>query len=732
MPENKNLTGIDQVSSIIDKAAEAVTASKTTPQPSQPSATSKIQPSKVAFGCGFLFIFLFVILIAAMVFGLRAGSQTIASFGLQPTSFKNWTIGIVSVFFGSLGLGLIIALVFQFGKRLLATKAEVDVKKKATIKISIVSVLFTVVMLLWVVIYSYISQFQMTASELPIEIVTNPAYTYSLTSPIQVDFSAERITSGFKSSHDLVSYEWDKEGDGITDATGEKVTLYFPNGGKNDGVFDVKLLVRLQPKNGNPAIVKKYTKVVSISTQKIYGEIKADFESGAVPLTVKFDATSIMDPQESQIIGYSWDFDADGRADVDGVSYRKTSYTFDKIGEHKISLTVTSADFEPDGKHEQKTFEKTISVYEPSDFDSSKLKLSATPNAGVAPLTVNFSASGNASSGTSKIDSYEWLIGDGMAKLSGERDKFTFTKPGTYPVTLKVTYASGQIKTEVVEIKVNDTSFAPQAVITTSPAFSNRYQAVAGSAPLEVKFEATASKDKDNNIVKYQWDFDGDKIWDAEGSNASHRYWDLGEYKVKLRVTDADGNSSEAETKVLVGEELPVVDFGADKLAGPAPLAVNFDASGSRLPEGRKIISYEWDFKADQTGNNKPANFVYQRAQTSHVFTTVGEHLVKLILHADDGKTYYDTLKIVATHSSLSANFTASRTSGKAPLAVSFDGSSSLGEITSYAWTFNDGQTSNAVAPTHIFQKPGSYAVMLTTYDKLGNASQYTNTITVQ
>ncbi|MDD3066295.1 MAG: PKD domain-containing protein [Candidatus Gracilibacteria bacterium] len=734
MPENKNLTGLDQVSSIIDKTAEAtaVKPASNNPQPSKPSATSKIQPSKVAFGCGTLFIFLFVVLIAAMIFGLRAGSETIASFGLQPTTFKNWTIGIISVFFGLTALALVIALVFQFGKRLLATKSEVDVKKKATRKMLIISALFIVIMVIWVVIYSYISKFQMTASELPIEIVTNPTYTYSLTSPIQIDFSAERITSGFKSSHDLVSYEWDRDGDGVIDATGEKVTLYFPNGGKNNGVFDVKLLVRMQPKNGDPTIVKEYTKVVSISTQKIYGEIKADFESGEVPLTVKLSADSIADPQDSQITNYSWDLDGDGRADMDGVSYRKVSYTFDKIGEHKITLTVTSADLEADGKHEEKTFEKVITVYEPGDYDQSKLVLKATPQAGAAPLTVTFDASGNVSSGTSKIDSYEWLIGDGVAKLTGQRDKFTFTKPGTYPVTLRITYASGQVKSDIIEIKVNDTSYAPQAVITTSPAFSNRYQAVAGSAPFEVKFEATDSKDKDNNIVKYQWDFDGDNVWDAEGSNASYRYQTTGNYTVKLKITDADGNTSEATTKVLVGEELPVIDFGADKLSGPAPLAINFDASGSRLPNNRKIISYEWDFNAQETGNNKPENFIYQRAQTSHVFTETGEYLVKLILHADDGSTYYDTVKIIATHSSLSAAFTASRNSGKAPLAVSFDASSSLGEISSYNWVFNDGETSSVVNPTHIFKKTGSYATTLTIYDKLGNASQYTTTIKVE
>jgi PKD repeat protein len=733
MNENKNLNGLEKVSSVIDKTAASVASENTaTPQPSKPSQTSKIKPSKVAFGCGGLFIFLFVILIAAMIFGLRAGSEVISGFGLQPASFKNWTIGIVSVFFGVVGLGLVIALVVQIGKRLLATKGEVEVKRKSALKTGIFSGLFIIVMLLWVLIYSYISQFQMKASELPIEIITNPSYTYSLTSPLQIEFSAERITSGYKDSHDLVSYEWDKDSDGVIDATGEKTTLYFPNGGKNNGVYEVVLRVNLKPKNGESTIVREYTKTVSISTQKIYGEIETNFSSGEVPLKVKFSADGIADPQDAEIINYSWDFDGDNRADVDGASYKTRSYTFDKIGSHTVSLTVTSADLEADGSHETQTFTKTINVFEPGDFDNSKLKMKATPSAGVAPLTVSFNATGNSGSGFSKIDSYEWIIGDGVAKLTGERDNFTFNKPGVYPVVLRVTYESGQVKSESIEIQVNDTSFAPTAVMKTNPAFSNRYQAVAGSAPFEIAFDGSNSADKDNNIVKYQWDFDGDSVWDAEGSNTTHLYWDLGEYMVKLKVTDSDGNTSQVETKVLVGEELPVIDFGADKLSGPAPLSIDFDASGSRLPNGRKIISYEWDFDAEKTSSNKDAGFIYQRAQTSHVFPEVGEYIVKLTIHADDGKTYYDSLRIIATHSSLSANFTASRSSGKAPLAISFDGSSSLGEVSTYKWIFNDGSSSSEISPTHIFQKAGNYEVVLTVYDNLGNASQYTQNIVAE
>ncbi|MBU1089831.1 PKD domain-containing protein, partial [Patescibacteria group bacterium] len=569
----------------------------------------------------------------------------------------------------------------------------------------------------------------MNPPELPIEILTNPAYTYELTSPLQIDFSAERITDEFKKDYDLVSYEWDKEGDGKVDNFGPQTALYFPHGGKNNGVYEVILSVWLQPKGGGDMITKEYSKTISISKQEIYGEIEVDRESGDVPLAVKFNADTIADPNGSEIINYSWDLDADGRPDRDGFTYRKTEWTFDTIGEHTASLTVTSADFNDDGTHEEKTFKKTITVHTPAESADADIWIEAIPEKGFAPLTVSFIAKkkvGLTNSKSSRVDTYEWRIGDGLETLRGERNKFTFEKPGSYPVELVVTFFNGQVKRDMIEVVVGDESIAPEAIIQTDPAINRQYKAVVGSAPLVVKFDASKSKDADNNIVKYDWDFDGDGLWDGEGSLAEHKFWDEGKYKTTLRVTDSDENESRAEVNISVGEELAVVDFGANKLAGTVPLTVDFDASGSRVPAGKQIVSYEWSFSADAS-----QTFIHERAQTSHIFETVGEYLVKLTLHADDGSEYFDVLKIVVAAPSLNAKISASRVSGEAPLEVSFDASASSGNISRFEWIFNDGGTSNEQKLFHIFENPGSYDVILRIYDAIGNVSNTSKIISV-
>jgi PKD repeat protein len=59
------------------------------------------------------------------------------------------------------------------------------------------------------------------------------------------------------------------------------------------------------------------------------------------------------------------------------------------------------------------------------------------------------------------------------------------------------------------------------------------------------------------------------------------------------------------------------------------------------------------------------------------------------------------------------AGFTASRTSGKGPLAVHFS-YSSTGSATKWFWNFGDGKTSKVPNPSHTYNKAGAYTVTLT------------------
>ena len=84
--------------------------------------------------------------------------------------------------------------------------------------------------------------------------------------------------------------------------------------------------------------------------------------SGIAPLTVKFTASVSEFPDKNTPFMYSWDFNEDGV--VDSVE-QNPSYTFENVGDVKVSLTVTDAasSFEPQPKV-TKQIPITISSYD--------------------------------------------------------------------------------------------------------------------------------------------------------------------------------------------------------------------------------------------------------------------------------------------------------------------------------------------------------------------------------
>jgi PKD repeat protein len=82
-----------------------------------------------------------------------------------------------------------------------------------------------------------------------------------------------------------------------------------------------------------------------------------------------------------------------------------------------------------------------------------------------------------------------------------------------------------------------------------------------------------------------------------------------------------------------------------------------------------------------------------------------------------------------------SAAFTATPSSGQAPLTVSFDASASSdrdGSISSYSWNFGDGTApGSGVSVTHSYQAAGTFTTTLTVTDNRGKSASTTRVISV-
>ena len=177
-------------------------------------------------------------------------------------------------------------------------------------------------------------------------------------------------------------------------------------------------------------------------------------------------------------------------------------------------------------------------------------------------------------------------------------------------------------------------------------------------------------------------------------------------------MTDTDGVSdSDSVTITVVPNQAPTADAVADLLAGKAPLAVQFDGTGSTDGDG-SIVSYAWDF-----GDGDSSTI----AEPAHTFAA-GTHTVVLTVTDDSGATDTASVTIVASpNTPPTAAVNADVQTGPRPLVVHFTSASidPDGTISGYAWDFGDGGTSTAEAPTHTFAA-GTWPVTLTVTDDSG------------
>ncbi|WP_286308143.1 PQQ-dependent sugar dehydrogenase [Agromyces mangrovi Wang et al. 2018] len=102
---------------------------------------------------------------------------------------------------------------------------------------------------------------------------------------------------------------------------------------------------------------------------------------------------------------------------------------------------------------------------------------------------------------------------------------------------------------------------SPTAVIAADPISSS-------TAPLEVQFDGSGSSDPEGAELTYDWDFDGDGVFDASGVEASTTYTELAQYTVRLRVTDPSGRTGITSSAITVGNVAPTLTADAPANGG--------------------------------------------------------------------------------------------------------------------------------------------------------------------
>ncbi len=121
------------------------------------------------------------------------------------------------------------------------------------------------------------------------------------------------------------------------------------------------------------------------------------------------------------------------------------------------------------------------------------------------------------------ISSHVWNWGNATENGTGAPPSsrtHSWSSTGTFGVTLKVTDNGGLSATSNA-VSVSVVANQPPSIISASATPSS------GPAPLTVSFSASAA-DPEGDVLTYQWDFQGDGVYDASGKNATYTYASAG------------------------------------------------------------------------------------------------------------------------------------------------------------------------------------------------------------
>jgi plastocyanin len=166
-----------------------------------------------------------------------------------------------------------------------------------------------------------------------------------------------------------------------------------------------------------------------------------------------------------------------------------------------------------------------------------------------------------------------WTDDDFATENSGTSHQYSFLKPGLYRFHcgIHTTTMVGSVHVPGNQFATPDFSVAPAAPQAGQP----------------VSFDASGVIDPDGTIKRYEWDFDGDGLFESTSATAQtqHTYAAAGSFSVALRYVDDGHETSPATTKVVTVAAAPSTGGGGGTTT-PPPTGSGGGGTGSTAPTG--------------------------------------------------------------------------------------------------------------------------------------------------
>ena len=237
-----------------------------------------------------------------------------------------------------------------------------------------------------------------------------------------------------------------------------------------------------------------------------------------------------------------------------------------------------------------------------------------------------------------------------------------------------------------------------------------------------VTLDASGSLPGAGEIILYEWDLNGDGIFDESSieSTIEHSYVEDDVISLQLRVTNDSGESSVSDVLTLtVVNQQPVAEFSAEFGDDPKGTLVQF--VDSSYDYDGTIASWIWSFGDGHTSND---------LNPYHVYDASGNYTVTLsVIDNDHAQSESYVFNVEILNAAPQAGFSLQQATASAGSPLTFFDESvdsdSDGGIIHVAWDFGDGayQAGSPSANSeysHTFAVAGIYFVTLYVIDDDG------------
>jgi len=529
-----------------------------------------------------------------------------------------------------------------------------------------------------------------------LQVVVNQSPNASFTTQPQPAIAGETVEFNASKSSDsdgeIVAYYWDFNGDEQYEVTTSQPTVthtYSENG-------TYRPILRVEDGDGASGFDSQAVEVVEPQNESPTASFTYRPQPGVTGQDIEFNATQSTDP-DGDILEYWWSFDGDSQVDA-STTEPTVNRSYAESGFKNVILQVV------DDQNATGFTSRDVEVVQPAN-EPPEASFTYDPQPGVAGQPITFDASASADP-DGQIGTYQWdFDGDRVVDQTTTDPviQHTFAETGFKTVALQVRDGDNASDVTSRDVEVVE----PQ---NESPEASFSYDPEPGIAGQPVTFDASASEDPDGSIDTYEWDFDGDGVFDQSttGPAVERTFTQSGFQNVALRVVD-DANATGFTSRDVEVVE-PTIQVGCT--VEPTTVAPGEDVT---ITVGESANVSYLDYDVD--GDGEFDRFETRERTLTTSYEEPGTYTPTVRLYSGTGSRKIvecGPVTVEERNEPPIAEFTISPADPSAGERVTFDASNSTdpdGQIISYEWDFDgDGvvdETTTGPAVTHTYDDTG-------------------------